>query len=63
MADDQSAASKDESGQDADKGRSLNFKVTAEFKKEFKGFSVAQRIRITDLLEEGFALPQKKREK
>jgi hypothetical protein len=41
---------------------SLNFKVSAEFKKEFKGFAVAQGISMTDLLKEGFALSKKKRQ-
>jgi hypothetical protein len=43
-----------------DKGTSLNFKVSPEFKKEFKGFAVAQGISMTDLLKEGFVLFQKK---
>jgi hypothetical protein len=46
-----------------DKGTSLNFKVNPEFKKEFKGFAVAQGISMTDLLKEGFALSRKNRQK
>lgn len=46
---------------EADKGVSLNFKVSPEFKKEFKGFAVAQGISMTDLLKEGFALSKKRR--
>ena len=41
--------------------KTLNFKVSPEFKKEFKGFAVAQGITMTDLLKEGFALAKKKR--
>ena len=45
-----------------EKNLSLNFKVSPEFKKEFKGFAVAQGISMTDLLKEGFALSKKKRQ-
>ncbi|MDF0491337.1 hypothetical protein PX554_24790 [Sphingomonas sp. H39-1-10] len=43
--------------------KSLNFKVSPDFKKEFKGFAVSQGITMTDLLKEGFALSKKKRQK
>lgn len=43
--------------------KSLNFKVSPDFKKEFKGFAVSQGITMTDLLKEGFALARKKRQK
>ncbi|AMU93230.1 MULTISPECIES: hypothetical protein [Sphingopyxis] len=43
--------------------KSLNFKVSADFKKDFKGFAVAQGMTMTDLLKEGFALTKKKRQK
>ena len=43
--------------------KSLNFKVSPDFKKEFKGFAVSQGITMTDLLKEGFALTKKKRQK
>ncbi|MGE4447466.1 MAG: hypothetical protein AB7E15_04115 [Azospira sp.] len=43
------------------KDASLNFKVSPQFKKEFKGFAVAQGISMTDLLKEGFELAQKMR--
>jgi hypothetical protein len=43
--------------------KTLNFKVSPDFKKEFKGFAVAQGITMTDLLREGFALSKKKRQK
>ena len=43
--------------------KTLNFKVTVEFKKEFKGFAGSQGLTMTELLKEGFALSKKKREK
>jgi hypothetical protein len=43
--------------------KSLNFKVSSEFKREFKGFAGWQGISMTDLLKEGFALSKKKRQK
>lgn len=43
----------------SDKGASLNFKVSPEFKKQFKGFAVAQGVSMTDLLKEGFSLLKK----
>ncbi|MER8458396.1 hypothetical protein NKH24_20240 [Mesorhizobium sp. M1300] len=42
---------------------SLNFKVSPQFKKEFKGFAVSEGISMTDLLKEGFVLSKKKRQK
>ena len=46
---------------DEDNRSSLNFQVTPEFKKEFKGYAVSQGITMIDLLKEGFALPKKQR--
>lgn len=43
------------------KEASLNFKVSPKFKKEFKGFAVAQGISMTDLLKEAFELARKMR--
>lgn len=43
--------------------KSLNFKVSSDFKKQFKGFAVAQGITMTELLKEGFALSRKLRQK
>ncbi len=63
MATSQPAVSDDESGREPEKGVSLNFKVSPEFKKQFKGFAVAQGISMTDLLKEGFTLSKKKRQK
>ena len=48
--------------EDTEKNLSLNFKVSPEFKKEFKGFAVAEGISMTDLLKEGFELSKKKRQ-
>lgn len=45
----------------SDKAYSLNFKVTPQFKKEFKGYAVARGISMVDLLKEGFALSKKRR--
>jgi hypothetical protein len=39
----------------------LNFKVTTEFKKLFKGYAVSQGITMVDLLKEGFELSRRKR--
>lgn len=63
MARSQPVAFDDESGQEPEKGVSLNFKVSPEFKKQFKGFAVAQGISMTDLLKEGFVLSKKERQK
>lgn len=46
---------------ETDKGSSLNFKVTPEFKKEFKGYAVSRGISMVDLLKEGFALSKRRR--
>lgn len=35
---------------ETEKATSLNFKIGLEFKKDFKGFAVAQGISMTDLL-------------
>ena len=39
----------------------LNFKVTSEFKKEFKGYAVSQGVTMVELLKEGFELTKRKR--
>ena len=39
----------------------LNFKVTTEFKKRFKGYAVSQGMTMLDLLREGFELSKRKR--
>ena len=39
----------------------LNFKVTTEFKKEFKGYAVSQGLTMLELLKEGFKLTKEKR--
>ncbi len=55
-----------EKGRSADtspeaESKTLNFKVTSDFKKEFKGFAGSQGITMTELLKEGFALVKTKR--
>lgn len=61
MAENRLRPSKKDAPGEADKGSSLNFKVTPEFKKEFKGYAVSQGISMVDLLKEGFALSKKRR--
>jgi hypothetical protein len=39
----------------------LNFKVTSEFKKEFKGYAVSQGVTMVELLKEDFELSKRKR--
>lgn len=38
----------------SEKVGSLNFKVSADFKKAFKGYAVAQGMTMVELLREGF---------
>lgn len=63
MANRQAVAPVNDTSTEPEKGTSLNFKVDPEFKKEFKGFAVAQGISMTDLLKEGYALSKKERQK
>jgi hypothetical protein len=53
--------SKDRSPSTAADTETLNFKVTTEFKKEFKGYAVSQGISMVELLKEGFELTKRKR--
>ena len=39
----------------------LNFKVTSEFKREYKGYAVSEGMTMLDLLKEGFELSKRKR--
>lgn len=39
----------------------INFKVTTEFKKDFKGYAVSQGLTMVELLKEGFDLSKQKR--
>jgi hypothetical protein len=39
----------------------LNFKVTTEFKREYKGYAVSQGMTMIELLKEGFELSKRKR--
>lgn len=60
---DKDAGVVDSSAQDPDASytSSLNFKVSPDFKKEFKGFAVSQGVSMVDLLKEGFALVKEQR--
>jgi hypothetical protein len=53
--------SKDKSPSTAVDTETLNFKVTTEFKKEFKGYAVSQGMTMLELLREGFELSKRKR--
>ena len=53
--------SKDKSPPAAADTETLNFKVTTEFKKEFKGYAVSQGVTMVELLKEGFELSKRKR--
>ena len=39
----------------------LNFKVSTEFKKEFKGYAVSQGMTMLELLKEGFGFSKQER--
>lgn len=41
----------------------LNFKVTPDFKKEFKVYAASQGISMVELLKEGFALSRRQKRK
>ncbi|MGH9432271.1 MAG: hypothetical protein ACRD3T_12090 [Terriglobia bacterium] len=40
----------------------LNFRVTSEFKKKFKGYAVSQGITMVELLKEGFEHSKRNRQ-
>ena len=44
-----------------DKLETLNFKVSTDFKKAYKGYAVAQGMTMVDLLREGFELSKARR--
>lgn len=50
-------------GEDRDvpASETLNFKVTPDFKKEFKVYAASQGISMVELLKEGFTLSRRKR--
>lgn len=60
MVNDPDVRSSPESSVDSE-NKTLNFKVSADFKKEFKGFAGSQGVTMTELLKEGFALSKKQR--
>ena len=62
MASSQSSDRGDEAP-DGGENKSLSFRVSLAFKKEFKGFAGSEGITMTELLKEGFALAKKKRQK
>lgn len=41
--------------------KTLNFKVSPDFRNEFKGFAGSHGLTMTELLKEGFALVKTKR--
>ena len=53
--------SKEKSPSAAVDTETLNFKVTTEFKKEFKGYAVSQGMTMVNLLKEGFELSKRNR--
>ena len=46
---------------DVEEIETLNFKVTREFKRQFKGYAVSQSVTMIELLREGFELTKQKR--
>lgn len=52
-----------ESGSTDKENKTLNFSVSIDFKKEFKGFAGSHGLTMTELLKEGFALSKKQRQK
>ena len=63
MASRQTDATEPESMSESDKEKTLNFRVSEEFKRDFKGFAASQGLSMTELLKEGYALSKKKRQK
>lgn len=63
MASRQTDATEQESTSDSDREKTLNFRVSEKFKREFKGFAASQGLSMTELLKEGYALSKKKRQK
>ena len=51
------------SGSTEKENKTLNFSVSVDFKKEFKGFAGSHGLPMTELLKEGFALSKKQRQK
>ena len=50
MASRQKNVNEQASTTDSDKSRTLNFKVSEEFKREFKGFAASHGLSMTNLL-------------
>ncbi len=53
--------SKSKDAQPAAGTETLNFKVSQQFKREFKGYAVSQGLSMVELLKEGFELARQKR--
>jgi len=53
--------SKDKSPSPMVDAETLNFKVTSDFKKQFKGYAVSQGMTMLELLKEGFELSKRRR--
>lgn len=58
-----SRAKAEETKEEGGTTETLNFKVSADFKKAFKGYAVSQGMTMLELLREGFELSKQKREK
>jgi hypothetical protein len=57
----QTDSAEQESTSYSDREKTLNFRVSEEFKREFKGFAASQGLSMTELLKEGYALSKKRR--
>jgi len=57
-----SRATAEETKEESSATETLNFKVSADFKKAFKGYAVSQGMTMLELLREGFELSKQKRE-
>lgn len=52
---------KSKEGSPTSGAETLNFKVTSDFKRQFKGYAVSQGMTMLELLREGFELSKQKR--
>lgn len=52
---------KEQSPARATDAETLNFKVTTEFKREFKGYAVSHGVTMVELLKQGFELSKRER--
>ncbi|WP_414833021.1 hypothetical protein [Afifella sp. YEN Y35] len=63
MASRQTDATDQKSTSESGREKTLNFRVSDKFKREFKGFAASQGLSMTELLKEGYALAKNKRKK